>query len=301
MIDTRADAIGETAPAKINLALHVTGRRSDGYHLLDTLVVFTGAGDRIRVAPAAKDEFTVAGPFAAGVPADDANLVVRARDLLRRMAGARAFPVSIELEKNLPVASGIGGGSSDAAAALRALARLWDLALPADELAQAGLALGADMPMCVAARTLRAQGVGEEIAAVTGLPALDMVLVNPGVAVATPAVFGQLQSRHNPPLPALPALPAAAGFAALTGWLATTRNDLEAPAIAAAPQIAPVLAALRDSGAAFARMSGSGATCFGLYPSPEEAACAAERIAAAQPSWYVRATRTIEPPSGKDA
>jgi 4-diphosphocytidyl-2-C-methyl-D-erythritol kinase len=294
MIDTRADAIGEAAPAKVNLALHVTGRRGDGYHLLDTLVVFTGAGDRIRVAPATKDDFTVAGPFAAGVPADDANLVVRARDLLRRMAGARAFPVSIELEKNLPVASGIGGGSSDAAAALRALARLWGLALSVDELGQAGLQLGADLPMCVAARTLRAQGVGEEIVAVTSLPALDMVLVNPGVAVATQAVFGQLQSRRNS---ALPAPPVAAGFAALASWLATTRNDLEAPAIAAAPQIASVLAALRGSGAAFARMSGSGATCFGLYPSRKDAARAAERIAAAQPSWYVQATRSIEPPS----
>jgi 4-diphosphocytidyl-2-C-methyl-D-erythritol kinase len=228
------------------------------------------------------------------VPADDANLVVRARDLLRRMAGARAFPVSIELEKNLPVASGIGGGSSDAAAALRALARLWGLALSVDELGQAGLQLGADLPMCVAARTLRAQGVGEEIVAVTSLPALDMVLVNPGVAVATQAVFGQLQSRRNS---ALPALPVAAGFAALASWLATTRNDLEAPAIAAAPQIASVLAALRGSGAAFARMSGSGATCFGLYPSRKDAARAAERIAAAQPSWYVQATRSIEPPS----
>jgi 4-diphosphocytidyl-2-C-methyl-D-erythritol kinase len=148
--------------------------------------------------------------------------------------------------------------------------------------------------MCVAARTLRAQGVGEEIVAVTSLPALDMVLVNPGVAVATQAVFGQLQSRRNS---ALPALPVAAGFAALASWLATTRNDLEAPAIAAAPQIASVLAALRGSGAAFARMSGSGATCFGLYPSRKDAARAAERIAAAQPSWYVQATRSIEPPS----
>lgn len=291
MPDTRADPISEAAPAKVNLALHVTGRRADGYHLLDTLVVFTGAGDRIRVMPAAADGFTVAGPFGPDVPADGANLVLKARDLLRGIAGGRAFPVSVELEKDLPVASGVGGGSSDAAAALRALARLWDVPLSAVELANAALRLGADLPMCLAARTLRAQGIGETLTPAAGLPALDMVLVNPGVAVATPAVFGQLRSRDNPPLGPLPA---AAGFAALAGWLAAARNDLEAPAVAVAPQIATVLAALRQSGAALARMSGSGATCFGLYPSPQDAARAAEKIAAGQPSWYVRATRTVD-------
>ncbi|HRP79151.1 MAG TPA: 4-(cytidine 5'-diphospho)-2-C-methyl-D-erythritol kinase [Aquamicrobium sp.] len=284
-------AISEAAPAKVNLALHVTGRRADGYHLLDTLVVFAEAGDRIRVASAAEDHFAATGPFGASVPAGGENLVVKARDLLRGMAGGRAFPVSIALEKNLPVASGIGGGSSDAAATLRALARLWDLPLFPDALARAALPLGADLPMCLAVRTLRAQGIGEDLAPVSGLPALDMVLVNPGVAVATPAVFGLLRSRDNPPLGPLPA---AAGFNAFAGWLATMRNDLEAPAVAAAPQVASVLAALKQNGAALARMSGSGATCFGLYPTREDAARAAGKIAAAQPSWYVEATRTIE-------
>ena len=284
------DAIGEHAPAKVNLALHVTGRRADGYHLLDTLVVFAEAGDRIRVAPAESDGFAVTGPFGRDVPNDDTNLVLKARELLRGIAGGRAFPVRIELEKTLPVASGVGGGSSDAAAALRALARLWGVPLSAEELASTALRLGADLPMCLAARTLRAQGIGEALMPAPGLPALDMVLVNPGVAVATPAVFGQLRSRDNPPLGPLPAT---AGFAALTGWLATMRNDLEAPAVAAAPQIADALAALRENGAALARMSGSGATCFGLYPSREDAARAAGKIAATRPSWYVRATRTV--------
>ena len=287
---TDAGATGEHAPAKVNLALHVTGRRDDGYHLLDTLVVFTEAGDRIRLAPADSDGFTVTGPFAAAIPADGTNLVLKARDLLRAIAGARGRPVRIELEKALPAASGIGGGSSDAAAALRALARLWGLSVSAADLAALALPLGADLPMCLAARTLRAQGIGEVLARVEGLPGLDMVLVNPGIAVATPAVFAALANRANPPLDDLPARP---DFSTLLEWLAAARNDLEAPAVATVPAIASCLAALRHGGAALARMSGSGATCFGLYPTRQDAARAAAAIAAGQPSWYVRATRTL--------
>ena len=285
------ETIVEHAPAKVNLALHVTGRRADGYHLLDTLVVFTEAGDRVHVRPAAKDGFAVSGPFAAGVPADGANLVLMARDLLRGIAGGRAFPVAIELEKNLPVASGIGGGSSDAAATLRALSLLWGLSLSPETLAGAALPLGADLPMCLAGQTLVARGIGEALAPVRGLPRLAMVLVNPGVAVATPSVFRALASRDSPPLPPLPARP---DFAAFAAWLASARNDLETPAAAITPELAPALAALRDTGAALARMSGSGATCFGLYPHHEDAARAAVAIAAARPSWYVEATQTLE-------
>lgn len=289
MID--AGTIGEDAPAKVNLALHVTGRRRDGYHLIDTLVAFAETGDRIDVRPAEEDSFAVRGPFAADVPAGPGNLVVAARDLLRGIAGARTFPVSIRLEKNLPVASGVGGGSSDAAAALRALARLWGLRLSPAGLAPAALALGADLPMCLAARTLLARGIGEALAPASGLPRLDLVLVNPGVAVATPAVFRALESRSNPPLAALPVRP---DFTAILDWLAAARNDLEAPAVAIAPEIRTAIETLRDSGAALARMSGSGATCFGLYASPQDATRAAAAIAAGQPSWYVRATRTLE-------
>lgn len=284
------DATSEHAPAKVNLALHVTGRRDDGYHLLDTLVVFTGTGDRIRAAAADSDGFTITGPFAADIPADGTNLVLKARDLLHGIAGARAHPVRIELEKALPAASGIGGGSSDAAATLRALARLWGLSLSADDLAALALPLGADLPMCLAARTLRAQGIGERLTPVEGLPGLDIVLVNPGVAVATPAMFAALANRANPPLDALPARP---DFSTLLEWLAAARNDLEAPAVATVPEIASCLAALRHGGAALARMSGSGATCFGLYPTRQDAARAAAAIAAGQPLWYVRATRTL--------
>lgn len=285
-----ADFISEHAPAKVNLALHVTGRRADGYHLLDTLVVFTEAGDTIHVRRAEQDGFSVTGPVCDGVPLDGGNLVLRARDLARNLAGDRAFPVHIELEKNLPVASGVGGGSSDAAATLRALGRLWDLPLSRSQLSQAALSLGADLPMCLAAKTLVASGIGETLAPVPGLPALALVLVNPGIAIATPAVFSGLESRNNAPLPPLPAR---IDYDALAEWLTATRNDLETPALTIAPQVGAALAALRETGASPARMSGSGATCFGLFAAAQDAARAAGAIAAAHPSWYVVATTTI--------
>lgn len=274
----------ELAPAKINLALHVTGRRADGYHLLESLVVFAEFGDRITVSPAAKDSFFVEGPFARDVPLDGGNLVLRARDALRAAYAPAAQPVAIALEKNLPVASGIGGGSSDAAATLRALARLWRLDADESALARLALPLGADLPMCVTARPLVARGIGEVLETVENFPTLPIVLVNPGVAVETPKIFRALASRDNPPLAALD------DTQDLRRWLAGTRNDLEAPAIAIEPVIADVLAELRHSGAAFARMSGSGATCFGLYDDADAAARAAQAIAEKHPSWFTAAT-----------
>ncbi|MEO3386153.1 4-(cytidine 5'-diphospho)-2-C-methyl-D-erythritol kinase [Mesorhizobium sp. CAU 1741] len=282
--------ISEHAPAKVNLALHVTGRRADGYHLLDTLVVFTEAGDRIRVRRADRDTLDISGPFSSGLESDADNLVLRARDMLRRLTGT-TIPVHIALEKNLPIASGIGGGSSDAAAILRALHCLWRPDVSLDEIALESLQLGADLPMCMEARPLIARGIGDAITHVEGLPALAMVLVNPGVAVSTPAIFRALASRDNAPMPALDPRP---DFAGLVGWLASTRNDLEDTAASLAPPIADTLQALRHSGAAMARMSGSGATCFGLYASLDEARRAAEVIASSEPSWYVQATNTIE-------
>lgn len=194
------------APAKINLALHVTGRRPDGYHLLETLVVFADHGDRITVTAAEADGFAVCGPFATGVPLDTSNLVLRARDLLRTAFPAAARqPVHIRLEKNLPPASGIGGGSSDAAATLRGLCAAWSLELPAPELMRHAAPLGADLPMCVAARPLIARGIGAEVEPVERLPSLPLVVVNPGAPVATPDVFRRLARRDNPaPSPAPP-------------------------------------------------------------------------------------------------
>lgn len=284
--------ISEAAPAKVNLALHVTGRRDDGYHLLDTLVVFTEAGDTVHAAPSGTDRLDIDGRFAEALAGSNDNLVTRARDLLRTVAGDMATPpVALSLDKALPVASGIGGGSSDAAATLRLLRRHWTLPVPGDALARAALALGADLPMCLAARSLRARGVGEAIEPVHGLAAVNMVLVNPGTAIATPSVFRALARRDNAPLPETPP---GGGLRDLAAWLSRTRNDLQDAAVSIAPTIGEALDALTSTGAALARMSGSGATCFGLFASRADARRAAGLIASARPSWYVEATRTVE-------
>lgn len=283
------------APAKINLCLHVTGRRADGYHLLDTLVVFAdaGAADSLRVMPADTDRFSVAGPEAAplGTGNDSDNLAARARDWLRAQSHDGG-PVAMTLEKTLPVASGIGGGSADAGAALRLLARLWhaETAIGAEGFDAMCATLGADVAMCVHGGSLRARGIGELIEPVAGLPALPAVLVNPRMAVATPSVFAALEKRDNGPVPSL----AENGFAdpaALADWLtAETRNDLATPARSLVPAIDTVLGALEASGALIARMSGSGATCFGLFATQKQALGAAEAMAVARPDWWIRPT-----------
>ena len=275
------------APAKINLALHVTGRRADGYHLLESLVVFAELGDRIAVSTAEADSFAVDGRFSSDVPLDSGNLVLRARDALRTAFPGHARPVSIALEKNLPVASGIGGGSSDAAATLRALASLWRIPVGEAELARLALPLGADLPMCLAGRPLVARGIGEHLEAVDDFPALPMVLVNPGIAISTPDVFRALTCRDNPPLAAL------SRACDMLEWLAATRNDLEPAAMSIVPAVGETLDALRQSGAAFARMSGSGATCFGIFDSQAAAQRAADAIGSRQPGWFTAATKTM--------
>lgn len=267
------------ARAKVNLALHVVGRRADGYHLLDSLVVFAEFGDRITVAPGQGLRLTVTGPQGGGLAADDDNLCLRAA---RAMAGPGA---RITLEKHLPVASGIGGGSADAAATLQALTRLWRLPLPD---AAAVLALGADVPVCLAGRPARMEGVGEVLSPLPPLPAAWLVLVNPGVAVPTPAVFRALERRDNARLPAT--LPRLATAEELAAFLMMQRNDLEAPAMALAPVIGQVRSALSaQPGCLMARMSGSGATCFGLFPDALNAAAAAAALRRVQPGWWVEA------------
>lgn len=286
-------AVIEPAPAKINLALHVVGQREDGYHLLDSLVTFTRFGDRIALSPADTDRFTLSGDFSgplAEEPGD--NLVIRARDRLRAAviaAGASAPPVHIHLEKNLPLASGIGGGSADAAATLRGLSRLWRATLPDGAITAIAIGLGADVPMCLASRPLVASGIGEALTPAR-IPPLDLVLANPLLGVSTPAVFGALASKRNAPL-ALPApLPGHNGWPAL---LSSLRNDLEAPARQTCPVIGTVSEALAQSGARFVRMSGAGATCFGLYTSSQAAEAAAETLAQNHPAWFFKATQTI--------
>ena len=279
-----------TAPAKVNLALHVTGRREDGYHLIDTLAVFTRFGDRLELSPAEEDSFGVRGRYAAAVPLDGQNLVLRARDGLRAGHGDRAGPVAIMLEKNLPPASGIGGGSSDAAATLIALNTLWGVGLSNAVLREVGCTLGADVPMCLVGRPLRATGIGEAITPLTGLPSIPLLLVNPAAPVATPAVFAALAQKTNPPLPEPVVFDA---VQTLSAWLAGTRNDLEPAARRIEPLVDEALARIDESGATFSRMSGSGATCFGLFETPAEAARAAETIAADRPGWFAVATETL--------
>ncbi|MFW2544166.1 4-(cytidine 5'-diphospho)-2-C-methyl-D-erythritol kinase [Primorskyibacter sp. 2E107] len=262
------------APAKINLTLHVTGRREDGYHLLDSLVVFADVGDVVRVAHAAELSLRVRGPMAAGVPVDGSNLVHRA-------ASTFGVPVAIDLDKHLPAAAGIGGGSSDAAATLKAMTALTGAAPPIDP-----LSLGADVPVCMLAGAARMRGIGEEVAPVR-LPPLHAVLVNPGVGVSTPAVFKIMESRDNLPMPGIPDT---ADGGVLIDWLAAQRNDLEAPAAQLQPVIGDVLDALRAlDGPRLVRMSGSGASCFALFDTRVGAEAEVGVMRARHPDWWVRA------------
>lgn len=280
----------ETAPAKLNLALQVTGQRSDGYHELESLVTFCrDACDRIRVADADSDRFALSGSMAAKIERCD-NLVLRARDWLRTRRSANASPIEIHLEKDLPVSSGIGGGSADAAATLRALCRLWSIEIDTLSMEQLAFELGADVPMCVASRPALASGIGERLTLVPAMPAFAVVLANPGLPVSTPAVFRALPNKQNTALPRT--TPATAELDPWLAYLANTRNDLETPAIGLLPQIADVLDALRSERALFARMSGSGATCFGIFETLAAAQAAEQSLRTRRPDWYVVATRT---------
>lgn len=264
------------APAKINLTLHVTGQRADGYHLLDSYVCFAGIGDRVSVRKADRTSLSVTGRFAKDVPTGPENLVLRAAALL-------GVSAEIKLEKALPVAAGIGGGSADAAAALEALTDLYNMPLPArDEV----LSLGADVPVCLMGGQVRMRGIGDELMPInSGLIMWPTVLVNPGVSVPTPEVFRRLANKTNPPMPdeILEDI-----YNEFPDWLGHQRNDLERPAIAIAPVIAEVLDALRaESGCRIARMSGSGATCFAIFDEDEQAADAVQTIRKAHPDWWV--------------
>ncbi|ABD53403.1 4-(cytidine 5'-diphospho)-2-C-methyl-D-erythritol kinase [Jannaschia sp. CCS1] len=259
------------APAKVNLALHVTGRRVDGYHELDSLVVFAGVGDRLEIAPADALSLTVTGPRAEGVPDDARNLVWKAADWLAPGRGA-----AMTLDKHLPHAGGIGGGSADAACALRGLAEIWDVDVP-----DGAEALGADVPVCLHGQPVRMRGIGDVLDAVPPLPPMWIVLVNAGVEVPTGAVFKAMERVDNPPLPA----PAWDGFDSFLVWLERTRNDMESSARSQAPVIGMVLERLRAlPGCRFTRMSGSGGTCFGLF----ETEIAARDAALGLPKhWWV--------------
>lgn len=264
------------APAKINLTLHVTGCLENGYHELDSLVVFADIGDRIRVEASDTTMLTVDGPMAAGVPRDANNLVVKAASLM-------GVSADIHLEKHLPNAAGLGGGSSDAAATLKALSEV-----SGKPILDGVLGLGADIPVCLHGQAARMRGVGEAITPLAGLPELHAVLVNPKLPVMTKEVFAGLDRADNPAMP--DTLPDFEDATALIEWLATMRNDLEAPAIKAEPVVQQVFDALTVTpGCHLARMSGSGGTCFGLYADAETAAAAAGRLQEQHPGWWVEA------------
>ena len=267
------------APAKINLSLHVTGQRTDGHHLLDSLVVFVDVGDRVFFEAADELLLTVTGPCSAGVPTDSSNLVLRAAKLLDANKGAR-----ITLEKNLPAASGIGGGSSDAASAVRGLCRLWQVE-PSNDV----IALGADLPVCMKAQPTRMRGIGDQLTGIPQLPDTWLVLVNPNVEVATPEVFLRLVDKAQPPMETIPNFHSARDFA---DWLKTTRNDLQTPAIEIEPVIGEAISVIEAlHGCLISRMSGSGATCWGLFATKKAADDAAAVIQSLKPDWWSTATK----------
>jgi 4-diphosphocytidyl-2-C-methyl-D-erythritol kinase len=278
----------EVARAKINLALHVLGRRADGYHALDSIVAFADLGDRLTLSPSAGSNCDVrySGSFGQSLSGLRGDIIVDAERELRS-ALAVAFPAThFDLEKNLPVAAGIGGGSADAAAALRGLVKLHDLACQPATLQTVGRKIGADVPVCLLSRTCRMRGAGEVIDELAGFGRHHAVLVNPGIELATASVFAKLGLEKQGE---------AFGPIALPLDLARCRNDLTGAAIALAPVIKTVLSVLeRQSGATLVRMSGSGPTCFGLFDTRANADHAAASIAAEYAGWWCRATQIGE-------
>ena len=285
----------QLAPAKVNLALHVTHRRDDGYHDLESLVVFADVADELEAVPAAADSLAIAGPFAKALGVGEANLVSRAVAAFRaRWPDAVETGLALCLTKNLPVAAGIGGGSADAAAALRLMASLSNRTIALAELADMAAGLGADVPACLISTPLVARGVGEVLAPLPEFPACHIVLVNPMIPLATADVFRRLRAHDNYPLPELPSpltRPAQLGI-----WLAETRNDLQPPAVKLVPVIGDIVEQLAETqGCMLARMSGSGATVFGLFGSEGQAHQAAQVMRAAHPDHWVAAAPLILP------
>jgi 4-diphosphocytidyl-2-C-methyl-D-erythritol kinase len=279
----------ESAPAKINLALHVVGRRPDRYHLLESLVVFAELADELVAVEAASDRLAATGPFADALRTAESNLVMRAIAAFRaRWPNAVEPGLAIELRKNLPVAAGLGGGSADAAAALRLMAGLSRVPVEANELMALAATLGADVPMCLVSRPSLVSGIGETVQPLPSFPNCHIVLVNPLEPVITADVFRRLDSHENPALPDLPVpltRPAQLGL-----WLAETRNDLEPAAIGLVPVIGRLIGQLaKQPGCMLARMSGSGATVFGLFGSGALAHQAGHDLRALHPGFWVAA------------
>lgn len=283
------EGLSEPARAKINLFLHVRGRRPDGRHTLESLAVFPDIGDVLSAERSPIRSLSLDGPFAAELGGGGDNLVLRATEALGAALGLDDG-VALRLDKRLPVASGIGGGSADAAAALRLLMRLWGRAPDDAGLRALALSLGADVPVCLSSAPALMGGVGETLIPAPPFPAFWLVLANPLAQLSTAAVFGALERRDNPPADRAPALFADTG--ALVAWLARQRNDLEAPARALTPVVSKVLGALRWAPECrLARMSGSGATCFAIVEDQAAALALSARLRAAEPGWWVAPAR----------
>ncbi len=279
------------APAKVNLYLHVGGADADGYHPISSLVVFANVGDRLGLSPSDSLELKLDGPFAGDAGPLEDNLVIRALRALERAMGAGFPPMRLLLDKQLPVAAGLGGGSADAGATLRLLTRAFDLPIHPETLAEIASGIGADGPMCLRSEPVVAEGRGERLTPAPDLPELHAVLVNPGVASPTGPVYRAYDAMGAPGRADRPRLPDAFESAQeLAAVLARCRNDLEAPAVALAPGIGDALERLRDAPETLlARMSGSGATCFALCSGEMEAQSLAGRLAGERPDWWVRA------------
>lgn len=279
----------EFAPAKINLALHVTGQLDNGYHALESVVVFADISDELLAVPAETDKLHIDGPFAAALTGGQTNLVLKALAAFReRWPHAVEGGVAVSLTKNLPVAAGIGGGSADAAAALRLMTHLSQVPIASDALLEVAAELGADVPVCLFSKPCLVSGVGAIARMLPDFPDFHIVLVNPLIPLMTRDIFQRLKERQNPPLPILGDALATTSSTAL--WLEDTRNDLQPPAIEVTPELAGVCDAIAQTkGCTLARMSGSGATLFGLYGSSIEAHQAAQDMRSKWPEYWVSA------------
>ena len=280
-------------PIKINLALHVVGERNDGYHLLDSLVCFSFEGDVLSYKTAKTNSFSIVGSQSVALPADANNLVSRARDLFVKKFPLKAEPCQLILEKNLPVASGIGGGSGDAAGVFALLKQQWKIEASDQELFELGLTLGADVPMCLSAffnrRSLRVSGIGEKLQPVDCCR-IPMVLVNHGQSISTPEIFKLLGNKKSLPLDINFAK--LANLHSLVNELKKTHNDLYECARSLTPELDDVLEIFDENGALLSRMSGSGATCFGIYENIKRAEEVARKIKSQKPDWFVKAVET---------
>jgi 4-diphosphocytidyl-2-C-methyl-D-erythritol kinase len=278
--------IEETAFAKINLDLRVRRRRVDGYHDLDSLVAFAAIGDHLTFEPADEFSLVLEGPFKASLSADDNNLAVRAARVLADKLGRRV-DVRITLDKRLPVASGLGGGSADAAATLRGVCRLWDLPLSLADLLPLARTLGADVPACLGSTAVRMEGIGDRLSPLTLSAPWPIMLANPGVAVSTSDVFRALQTHSG----ARKKNAMGDGNGSFLSHVRQSVNDLEATAIEIAPVVDTVLHAIRgQSGCELARMSGSGTTCFGVFDDPADRDRACAKLSSSHPDWWVAGT-----------